>query len=180
MNTFKPELLLMLAERTALDEKPWEFGKWKHCALARACDLWPVEWKLKAIIPDLPMPIFDEAIATDGAADFFGITKQEAVLLFNYQCNSRAWNGPHDTTRAEVARDIHLFVIWKCGQLGIPVPEYPPKTQQITRESMTAILREFRTTPRAEQPELDRILDDMAEQELKEQTLSRPDRFEVE
>lgn len=52
-------------------------------------------------------------------------------------------------------------------------------TQQITRESMTAILREFRTTPAAQQPQLDRILDDIAEQQLKEQALSRPDPFET-
>lgn len=54
-------------------------------------------------------------------------------------------------------------------------------TQIITNESLEEILRQFEETPVEQQAaQLDRILDDMAEQELKESELSRPDRFEME
>ena len=53
-------------------------------------------------------------------------------------------------------------------------------TQIITKESMDEILRQFEATPVEQQTaQLDRILDDMAEQELKEQALSQPDPFDT-
>lgn len=53
-------------------------------------------------------------------------------------------------------------------------------TQIITNESLDEILRQFEETPvELQAKQLDRILDDMAEQELKEQALSRPDPFDT-
>jgi hypothetical protein len=52
-------------------------------------------------------------------------------------------------------------------------------TQQLTSESLTAILREFRETPAVEQTQLDRIVDDYNEQALKQSVLSRPDPFDT-